>query len=548
MKRTDCHSLSDQGTAAPNKLRPLGRQSRLLFYRVDQHLYHPWSVWYYEDPEPPDDRRLPSASVALERLRAAIRQKTLWKQYFSATERIMAELALRGQNAPFVLKYYCVGHESANGGNQRVASFFVHTDDEKHKPILSGCLDHPNPVTKDRIQKFFPRAETDSRWSAWASLSFSTIHNVQPVLSLSQGDTSYVAFYTKARLLPYPQGYVKGGLPFGKEDEFLAVCDLAHKPQWGQALDRHASIFSLWNLVCRNEKLERVYIQGEPGAGKELWYKAIKGGVQARLSGEWGELSATLDDEKLAALLYGERQGNLERRGYLERCEGGGLLLDEIGKSTKSFRRELLRVLESKEFVPRGGEPIKFKHILFIFASTERDRREAFDPPDFWTRMDVELELPTPISVNLHEPDGLTALDEARLYALFAHFWFPDPARLDNLANVGTAVDPTTARSELRGKVFEPFLLELRNWRLNNQALRPRHDSIPVSPRRVRALATTLDNEYRWLGSAANISTPEARAAQAAWSKSVHHLTFEFLNQLVMDEKNRFKAGRRPDA
>jgi hypothetical protein len=510
-----------------DKNRLLDQAKYLLFYRIDQGSGGTRTVFFYKPSQAKEIDPQPNAQDAADLWRTAAADTGGWEANFSTTERIVAELFLQGHTAPFLIRYYSVGPDD----NSRIASFFVQ-ELKSGDPILSGALDYPNPATKERLETFFRRVNKDgNRWSDWANQAFVVEHQVTPVLRIKEEKVDYVGLYTDASLYAYPEGWAKGGLPFGSEETFLAMSNISSK-EWRSALDLYKGSFIFWNLICRHDSLERVFIQGEPGAGKELWYEAIQGGVRARLKGEWKSVAATLPVSQLDDLLYGEQSGTLERVGYLKKCEGGGIFLDEIGKSEDVFRKNLLRVLESKEFLPKGGQPVNFKRLLFVFASTNQDREKASNPPDFWTRMDVELALPEPIIIRKRQRWGtalahLTEIDEARFYSLLAQFWF---------STIGfSPVDPKDA-AFFKNRVFDPILEGIRSERIQ--------DNLPISPRRIRSFARTLAGEFRWIGSSRDHLGEEADRASTALDSLRRDLIRKFVAELHYDAKNREKLEK----
>ena len=556
----------------------MGRQEALatinclLIYRIYDDGYSPREIWYYEKPfdlgknSLPSDRSVIAEFVekrVLSYFSSAIDNLKIskdWIRNFSVTERQIAELVLAGQVHPFKLKYYSVGYDDSIRAPttptvNRIASFFAYDDNASRKPLLSGYLDYPDPVPQKRVEEFFKLDKADSAhkkvWNDWANRSFSTIYTINPLLRITIGYDNYVVLHTGAELAPYPEGFMIGSIPFGREKKPLALCDVNADLAWAQTLDDHKKVFSRWNLVCQTAKLQRVFIEGEPGAGKELWYEAIRGGVEGRMTGKnWQTLSAALCDSDLRKLLCGQRDGNLERPGYLSTCENGGIFLDEIGKSSTAFRSLLLRVLESKEYVPDGGTPAKFNNILFIFASTPQDTVDAFAPPDFWTRMDVQLKLPHPIRLDLSRKRRLSAKDRARFYSLFATFWFSDPLKsIASCTEGGQITSAPEARKDFTALIFDPLIDEIDKFNPKPDLLKGIRSAsltaIPVSPRRVSNLAASLVNKYRWLGSALKSTDIPSRAAKRSWTDLLTILVEGFMEQVISDEKNRRAAKKK---
>jgi len=475
-----------------------------------------------------------------------------WTTRIGSTERIIAQIA-RLRTEKFSLHYYSIGL-----GDKRLASYFI-LDGEEQKQTLPGHFDYQAPVELDNMIKFFGLAPlqvtSPDKWAHWeqSTLSLKQVHRFTIVLRLRDGDTEYLGLDARSALHEYPYGRLVGGLPFGAEDRFLALCrlDPDKRQDWDKAIEAHETLFNAWNVICRKDtQLKRIFITGDPGSGKEVWSEAIQKGSKSHRKGKWKTLSATLPTADLKLLLYGERSGALERPGFLDSCAGGGVFLDEIGKSHPEFRRDLLRVLEAGEFVPIGGLPTKIRNVLFVFASTQTDRKAAYDPPDFWTRMDVELSLSAPIM--LLDPEQskppMSGYDDARFHSLLGHFWFLAlTEKRDN-----ASVDVDLLLGCFREKVFTPIVDWLaaarQDWPLNDD--NTRMAGIPVSPRRIRSLATTLSSEYQWVGDPsdepatdeADSYNPERKTAEESYKDFLEQFVSEFFQQLVRDERNKKKS------
>jgi DNA-binding NtrC family response regulator len=104
-----------------------------------------------------------------------------------------------------------------------------------------------------------------------------------------------------------------------------------------------------------------VFLAGESGTGKELVARAIHR-LSARSRGEFVALNCSaLAPELLESELFGHKKGSFngatrDHRGYFQRAAGGTLFLDEITEMNAGLQAKLLRVLESSEIRPLGGE------------------------------------------------------------------------------------------------------------------------------------------------------------------------------------------------
>lgn len=104
-----------------------------------------------------------------------------------------------------------------------------------------------------------------------------------------------------------------------------------------------------------------VFLAGESGTGKELVARAIHR-LSSRSRGEFVALNCSaLAPELLESELFGHKKGSFngatrDHRGYFQRAAGGTLFLDEITEMNAGLQAKLLRVLESREIRPVGGE------------------------------------------------------------------------------------------------------------------------------------------------------------------------------------------------
>ena len=120
-----------------------------------------------------------------------------------------------------------------------------------------------------------------------------------------------------------------------------------------------------------------VLVLGESGTGKELIARAIHYHSQRR-EGPFGAVNmSALPVELIEAELFGHERGAFTgameaRAGRFRECEGGTLLLDEIGDLSLGLQAKLLRVLQQKEVTPLGGRrPIPID--VRILAATHQD-------------------------------------------------------------------------------------------------------------------------------------------------------------------------------
>ncbi len=131
-----------------------------------------------------------------------------------------------------------------------------------------------------------------------------------------------------------------------------------------------------------------ILIEGETGAGKELFARAIHEASQ-RSKGPWIAVNcAALPEGLIEAELFGYEEGAFTgaRRkgspGKLEQADGGTLFLDEIGDMPLSLQARLLRVLQERSVTPLGSS--KSKPVDFVLLSaTNQKLREKVETGEF---------------------------------------------------------------------------------------------------------------------------------------------------------------------
>ncbi|MBT3273661.1 MAG: sigma-54-dependent Fis family transcriptional regulator [Spirochaetales bacterium] len=143
---------------------------------------------------------------------------------------------------------------------------------------------------------------------------------------------------------------------------------------------------------------QTVLVTGETGVGKELIAAAVH-----KLSGRDGELVAVnvsgFDDSMFSDTLFGHKKGaftgaDSPRKGLVESAAGGTLFLDEIGDLSKQSQVKLLRLLESREYLPLGSD-VKKKSNARVVVATNRDLLKASADGEF--RRDLYYRLSTHI-------------------------------------------------------------------------------------------------------------------------------------------------------
>ncbi len=147
-----------------------------------------------------------------------------------------------------------------------------------------------------------------------------------------------------------------------------------------------------------------ILLHGETGTGKELFTHAIHLASERRDKPFVALNCASIPESLIESELFGYRQGAFTgarregRRGKIIESDGGTLFLDEIGDMPMTMQSRLLRVLETREVVPLGGDQA-INVDLHVVTASHRDLRQLVRTGEFrqdlYFRLNgITLELP----------------------------------------------------------------------------------------------------------------------------------------------------------
>ncbi|NCC24695.1 MAG: sigma-54-dependent Fis family transcriptional regulator [Deltaproteobacteria bacterium] len=140
-----------------------------------------------------------------------------------------------------------------------------------------------------------------------------------------------------------------------------------------------------------------VLITGETGTGKELFARAIHAN-SSRRKGPFVILDcASLPKNLIESILFGHVKGAFTgaestQTGIVKQADGGTLFLDEVGELPKNIQRAFLRVLQTKQFRPVGGDK-ELSSDFRVVSATNKNLDEMVESGHF--RKDLFFRLNT---------------------------------------------------------------------------------------------------------------------------------------------------------
>jgi transcriptional regulator with GAF, ATPase, and Fis domain len=149
-----------------------------------------------------------------------------------------------------------------------------------------------------------------------------------------------------------------------------------------------AAMRRVYALIDRLKETDvPVLITGESGTGKEMVARAIHASSPRSAAKFLGVNCGAIPENLLEGELFGHVKGaftgaDRDRKGLFRECEGGSILLDEIGETPKRMQATLLRVLQEHTVRPVGGAREEPVDVRVIFA-TNKDLAELVKANEF---------------------------------------------------------------------------------------------------------------------------------------------------------------------
>ena len=182
---------------------------------------------------------------------------------------------------------------------------------------------------------------------------------------------------------PFNLEKLETSIKLGLEHQAQQLRNLRQKPKPKSRAKLNNIIGESDKMLALFEMLEKVsctdstiLIQGESGTGKELVARAIHD-LSDRCDRNFVAVNcAAIPDELLESELFGHVKGSftgavVSRMGRFEMADKGTLFLDEIGDMKANLQVKLLRVLQSREVEPVGGNRPKKVDVRIIAATNQ---------------------------------------------------------------------------------------------------------------------------------------------------------------------------------
>ncbi|GAB6053623.1 sigma-54 dependent transcriptional regulator [Magnetospira thiophila] len=119
----------------------------------------------------------------------------------------------------------------------------------------------------------------------------------------------------------------------------------------------------------------RVLITGPAGSGKEVAARLLHT-LSRRVDGPFVVVNcATMDPDRVEAVLFGTEDGGVIQHGTFERADSGTLLLDEVADMPLETQGKIVRILQEQKFQRVGGSA-RIEVDVRVVASSTRDLNE----------------------------------------------------------------------------------------------------------------------------------------------------------------------------
>jgi Sigma-54 interaction domain len=207
-----------------------------------------------------------------------------------------------------------------------------------------------------------------------------------------------------------------------------------------------------------------VFVQGEPGSGKEGFAKAIHFGsrlnlINKKASPFSSRSVAGMDLDQFHFEVLGEMKDGILVPGLITKSKGGSIFLDEFDKlddDADTAYSELLRIWEAKQFVPvNGREVIEADELNWVVAGAFTSTRTTSDlPPDIWSRFTTQIAIQSPISSSFVDEAHRIAYIRAVIFSFMLDLGTKRTGKSDFRLQMGALCRPETRLAAFAGALL----------------------------------------------------------------------------------------------
>ncbi len=141
----------------------------------------------------------------------------------------------------------------------------------------------------------------------------------------------------------------------------------------------------------------QLLIRGEAGSGRTFWaalYHRLCGEPGPLVTADCALLSADLFEAQLFGVARGAATGVAPQPGLVGRAAGGLLVLDRLELLDFSLQAKLLRLLDSGEYTPLGGEPARTGLRVAAILTAAAGDASLLRPDLFYRLSGLSINLP----------------------------------------------------------------------------------------------------------------------------------------------------------
>ena len=259
-----------------------------------------------------------------------------------------------------------------------------------------------DPIMGESLVQRFELEEFDVHWcrqlSQAKSVDIASFHSVISDVRLGDGIATTWFLELPAELRQLPWYFLTG---YGGVDEALSTVRAGAREYLTKPFDieklvalvatatsaapstQADLVLGVSSAMRQNEILLRrvssknvtVLLTGESGVGKEVAARLVHEESHRSATGELIAVNcAAIPETMMEAEFFGYEKGAFsgavrQHRGFLERADGGTLLLDEVGDLPLQMQAKLLRALQEKCFFRLGSERITHSDFRLISAT-----------------------------------------------------------------------------------------------------------------------------------------------------------------------------------